>query len=63
MWDLIVSVPDHCLSFHIGDMRCFLHLLVFQRILPIFSISFRNVRHFILLNALFLSIAIRLSDK
>ena len=23
MWDLIVSVPDHCLSFYLGDLDSF----------------------------------------
>ena len=22
MWDLIVSVPDHCLSFYFGNIGC-----------------------------------------
>ena len=22
MWDLIVSVPDHCLSFYFENIRC-----------------------------------------
>ena len=30
MWDLIVSVPDHCLSFYfVKDLYCYLFLVFF----------------------------------
>ena len=36
MWDLIVSVPDHCLSFYFSFMRYLLFLSFFRKI-PVFD--------------------------
>ena len=81
MWDLIVSVPDHCLSFYFTNvsfyytfhhLRVFhqyvriilnhkklaceifhLHILACQRILPIFNVSIRMFRQFVLISTLY----------
>ena len=29
MWDLTVSVPDHCLSFYFEKFRCYLFIFFF----------------------------------
>ena len=31
MWDLIVSVPDHCLSFYLEDIFIYFALEVFRK--------------------------------
>ena len=28
MWDLVVSDPDHCLSFYFSNFSCFISFLV-----------------------------------
>ena len=44
MWDLIVSVPDDCLSFYIENIRLQLNLLSMGG-LSTFIISPSNLRH------------------
>ena len=39
MWDLIVSVPDHCLSFYFNN-RKYILIMVTQPIFDIKSIDF-----------------------
>ena len=34
MWDLIVSVPDHCLSFYLGNLGFSEGLTSFGRVQP-----------------------------
>ena len=41
----------------------FLHISAFQRVLPIFSVSFRMLGPFDLLSTLFMSLTSRISDK
>ena len=45
MWDLIVSVPDHCLSFYFGSCASFIYLFIyFQSLGSDFQISLKLIR-------------------
>ena len=41
MWDLIVSVPDHCLSFYFGIYNTRIYL---NRVIPIYYIPIKLSR-------------------
>ena len=43
MWDLIVSVPDHCLSFYLEPMRKIYKLDKMSRFSKMFSLNCENI--------------------
>ena len=43
MWDLIISVPDHCLSFYLGDILFLPRLSVCHKIVSLSQNRVRSV--------------------
>ena len=46
MWDLVVSVPDHCLSFYFSAHSFYFHDHEDQNCVAAFYFGFHNVRIF-----------------